>query len=66
MSKTIDTVIDNLVTDVKDLLDFGADLAKDADSYVGGQGTVRYFQLTPEGKPRFPVTVALYQGERDV
>jgi len=34
MSKTIDTVIDNLVTDVKDLLDFGADLAKDAADRV--------------------------------
>lgn len=45
---------------------YATQLLKDADIYVGGQGTVRYFQLTPEGKPRFPVTVALYEGKRDI
>lgn len=45
---------------------YATQLLVDADKYVGGQGTVRYFQLTPDGIPRFPVTVALYEGERDV
>lgn len=45
---------------------YATQLLKDADSYVGGQGTVRYFQLTPDGIPRFPVTVALYDQGRDI
>jgi len=45
---------------------YATQLLKDAGKYVGGQGTVRYFQMTPDGIPRFPVTVALYEGERDV
>lgn len=31
----------------------------DRDSLVGKQGTVRYQELTPDGVPRFPVTVAI-------
>lgn len=34
--------------------------------YIGGEGTVRYQNRTPDGKPRFPVTIALYGGKRDV
>lgn len=40
-------------------------LLKDADKYCGGEGTVRYFQLTPDGVPRFPVTIAVFEGKRD-
>ena len=36
------------------------------DQYIGGSGTVRYQNLTPDGAPRFPVTVALYGGKRDI
>lgn len=46
--------------------DYYRELLENADKYVGGQGTVRYFNLTPDGVPRFPVTVALYEGERDI
>ncbi len=42
------------------------ELLRDAESYKGGTGTVRYFELTPDGIPRFPVTVALFKEERDV
>lgn len=41
-------------------------LLKEAADYVGGTGTVQYFGLTPDGVPRFPVTVALFKGERDI
>lgn len=51
---------------IKGSWDYATQLLRDAESYVGGQGTVRYFQLTPDGIPRFPVTVALYGGLRDV
>jgi DNA ligase-1 len=46
--------------------DYRRDLLKRKDDYVGGEGTVRYFQLTPGGVPRFPVTVALFEEKRDV
>jgi len=51
---------------IKGNWEYATQLLKDADSYVGGQGTVRYFQLTPDGIPRFPVTVALYDQGRDI
>lgn len=41
------------------------DLLVGAENYVGGTGTVRFFNYTPDGIPRFPVTVALFKGERD-
>lgn len=33
-------------------------LLSDKDAYVGKKATVRYFALTPDGVPRFPVVVA--------
>lgn len=45
---------------------FYRQLLENKDDYVGGQGTVRYFHMTPDGVPRFPVTVALFEGKRDV
>lgn len=41
-------------------------LLQEADEYEGGVGTVRYFSLTPDGVPRFPVTTMVFKGERDV
>jgi len=41
------------------------ELLRDREKYVGGQGTVRFFGYSPDGIPRFPVTVMLYEGERD-
>lgn len=51
---------------IKGTHDFCRDLLVNADSYKGGTGTVKFFGLTPDGIPRFPVTVAVYEGVRDV
>lgn len=51
---------------IKGGVDFYKQLLIDNDSYVGGQGTVKFFQLTPDGIPRFPVTTAVFKGKRDV
>lgn len=40
-------------------------LLSEASEYVGGTGTVRFFGLTPDGIPRFPVTTGVFKGERD-
>jgi DNA ligase-1 len=46
-------------------VDFYKELLKNKEKYIGGQGTVRYFNRTPDGIPRFPVTVAVFEGQRD-
>lgn len=46
--------------------DFARQLLIDRDKFVGGEGTVRFFALTPEGVPRFPVTTAVYEGSRNL
>lgn len=51
---------------IKGSYEYCDQLLKDKENYVGGEGTVRYFQLTPGGVPRFPVTVALFEDKRDV
>jgi DNA ligase-1 len=51
---------------IKGTHDYCRQLLADADKYVGGTGTVQFFNLTPDGIPRFPVTLAVYEGERDV
>jgi len=35
------------------------------ECYIGGQATVHYFNETPDGKLRFPVSKALFKGTRD-
>lgn len=42
------------------------ELLKNKKSYIGGTGTVKYFGKTPEGKLRFPVTVAVFKGKRNL
>ena len=51
---------------VKGTWEFARKLLEEKDKYIGGQCTVRYVHLTPDGKPRFPVAVAFYDGERNV
>lgn len=51
---------------IKGNWEYATQLLVDADKYKGGEGTVRFFQFTPDGIPRFPVTVALYEGARDI
>lgn len=45
---------------------FATKLLKEREKYIEGEGTVRYFNLTPDGIPRFPITVALYPDGRDL
>lgn len=51
---------------IKGSFAFATQLLKERDLYPGGQGTVRFQNLTPDGIPRFPITVALYAGARDI
>lgn len=46
--------------------DYARQLLRDADQYVGGQVTIRYPNLTPDGVPRFPVATNLFKGKRDL
>ena len=46
--------------------DFARQLLIERDLFVGGEGTVRFFALTPDGVPRFPVTTAVYEGSRNL
>lgn len=39
---------------------------QEKDKYIGGDVTIRYFNLTPDGIPRFGVTTTFYQGKRDI
>ena len=43
-----------------------SELLKIKDEYVAGEATIKYFELTPDGIPRFPVVVQLYKSKRDV
>jgi ATP-dependent DNA ligase len=45
---------------------FAKKLLEDADLYVGGEVTVKFFTRTPDGMPRFPVSIALYTTSRDM
>lgn len=50
---------------IKGSWEYAGELLKDADKYKNGVGTVRYFQLTPDGIPRFPIATTLYENKRD-
>lgn len=45
---------------------FAKKLLEEADEYVGGEVTVKFFTRTPDGVPRFPVSIALYKTKRDM
>jgi ATP-dependent DNA ligase len=51
---------------IKGSWEYATELLKNADSYIGGEVTVKYPQRTPDGIPRFPVAIALYQGKRNI
>jgi len=46
--------------------EFTKKLLAEKAKYIGGQATVRYQNLTPDGVPRFPVVTALFEGKRDI
>lgn len=52
-------------TNITGGFEYYRELLAEADEYVGGQGTVKFFEYTPDGIPRFGVTVALYKDGRD-
>jgi len=64
--------IKSVVCKAKNGQEFGAGLkgsAAYAESLMGQTfqtATVRYFELTPDGIPRFGIVTALFEGERDV
>lgn len=51
---------------IKGSHEYCRDLLRNKDKYVGGDGTVRYFELTSDGVPRFPVTVQVFEGKRNI
>jgi DNA ligase-1 len=64
--------VKSVVCKAKNGKEFGAGLKgtmEYAESLIGKSfqtATVRYFELTPDGVPRFGIVIALYDGERDV
>ena len=47
--------------------EYTRELLLEAEKYIGGTATVRYFGLTPDAEvPRFPVAIAIFPGERDL
>lgn len=50
-------------TNIKGNHDFLRDLLVNADKYKGAYGTIKYFNLTPDGIPRFPYLVKLREGK---
>jgi len=57
---------------IRGSFDYFKTLLDESKHYIGGTGTVRFFNWTPVSddgkgnKPRFPVTTALYKGKRDL
>jgi hypothetical protein len=51
---------------IKGSYGYAKKLLEDKNRYIGNgsEATIRYFRLTPEGIPRFPVAVFLYEGGR--
>lgn len=57
---------DTFKSSIRGTYEYCKELLENKDKYIGGIGTVRYFEMTPAGKPRFPVTIFLYENERDI
>jgi len=41
-------------------------LLEEAEEYIGGEVTIKFFTRTPDGVPRFPVAIALYKHKREL
>jgi len=46
-------------SNVKGSFEYLADLLKKADTLIGKEATIKYFNLTPDGVPRFPYVIAI-------
>lgn len=44
----------------------GKEILENKDAYVGTEVTIRYQNITSDGKLRFPVAIAFWKGKRDV
>lgn len=44
--------------------DYCRHVLDNADSYIGKQATIQYFNITPDGAPRFPVAKVLHEDKR--
>jgi len=67
MVKSVSFVTDTGIefdTGIKGNQDYLEELFKDPDSYVGKLATVRYQNLTPDGKPRFGVCYQIWDGDK--
>ena len=46
-------------SNVKGSFEYLADLLDNADDLIGVEATVKFFNLTPDGVPRFPYVIAI-------
>lgn len=51
---------------VKGPAEYRISVLKNKKKYIGGEATVEYFHLSPDGIPRFPRTKLFYGGKRDI
>jgi ATP-dependent DNA ligase len=50
---------------IKGGVEFYKEIFENKEKYIGGVGTIRFQDYTPDGRPRLPVTVALYPEGRN-
>lgn len=50
---------------LKDNYDYAVEVWKNKDIYINGEVTCRFQNYTPDGIPRFPIAVHIYEGKRD-
>jgi ATP-dependent DNA ligase len=48
---------------VKGTFEYTADVLKNKDSLIGKEATIKYFNLTPDGIPRFPYVIKINRNE---
>ena len=46
-------------SNVKGTFEYLTELLEQADELIGKQATIKYFNLTPDGVPRFPYVIAI-------
>ena len=69
MIKSVSLVTDdgvNFDAGIKGNQEYLISLMVNPEQYVGSEATVRFQNLTPEGKPRFGVVYQIWDGKRDV
>jgi hypothetical protein len=46
--------------------EYMTEVLQNSKKYINGEATVRYYGLTPDGKPRFGVVLALFEKKRNI